>query len=85
MIMYPAEYNVVYVDRRARHDRVQHREDFLPSPISSGPGSYDGSDGVQEEHEEVAQNLQCLLSIFSSGMPSSEVLAEGKLLANHLF
>lgn len=72
MVMYPAEYSIVYVDRRARQDRVQHRDDFVPSPISSGPGSYDGSDGLQEEHEEVILNLQCLLSIFGSGMPYEE-------------
>ncbi|KAH0612869.1 uncharacterized protein H6S33_009249 [Morchella sextelata] len=66
MVSYPTEYNVVYVDRRARQDRIQPREDSLPSPISSGPESYDGSDGIQDEHEEVIQNLQCLLSVFNS-------------------
>ncbi|KAL7269972.1 3',5'-cyclic-nucleotide phosphodiesterase [Rhizina undulata] len=61
-----AVYNVVYVDRRAREDRIQHREDALPSPISSGSESCDGTESTTSEHEEVVQNLQALLSVFSS-------------------
>ncbi|KAG0643908.1 hypothetical protein HOY80DRAFT_997331 [Tuber brumale] len=66
MMMHQVDYNVVYVDRRARRDRVQHRDDLLPSPISSGPESSDGNDEVQNENEEVIHNLQCLLSAFNS-------------------
>ncbi|PWW77085.1 HD-domain/PDEase-like protein [Tuber magnatum] len=64
--MHQADYNVVYVDRRARRDRVQHRDDLLPSPISSGPESSDGNDEALNENEEVILNLQCLLSAFNS-------------------
>ncbi|RPB04788.1 HD-domain/PDEase-like protein [Choiromyces venosus 120613-1] len=66
MMMHQADYNVVYVDRRARRDRVQHRDCLLPSPISSGPESSDGNDEGQNENEEVIINLQCLLSAFNS-------------------
>ncbi|CUS06672.1 unnamed protein product, partial [Tuber aestivum] len=49
-----------------RRDRVQHRDDLLPSPISSGPESSDGNDEAQNENEEVIHNLHCLLSAFNS-------------------
>jgi len=67
MMVHQADYNVVYVDRRARRDRVQHQDDLLPSPISSGPESSDGNDEAQNENEDVVSNVQCLLSAFNSG------------------
>lgn len=58
--------NVIYVDRRARGDRLVQREE--PSP-SNGAGSI-GSSYIEitGEHREVAANIQALLSNYNQGM-----------------
>ncbi len=60
-----ATCNVIYVDRRARAERMAQRTGMSPSIAPGSIGSsYVDVDG---EHPEVAQNLTALLSVFNQG------------------
>jgi len=67
--MDPNTFRVVYIDHRAKCDRVERRGGILLNGMN---GKHD-TDG---EHRGVQQNIQALLSTFSSGMSDMVLLLE---------
>lgn len=63
----PSAFHVVYVDRRARTDRTQRRDDPKPTDDSNWLGEAKDQD-QETESEEVVHNVETLLSAFNSGM-----------------
>ena len=62
--MEQASCNVIYVDRRAKGDRMVQREDSPRNGSESIGSSYVDVSG---EHREVMSNIQALLSNFKQG------------------
>jgi hypothetical protein len=75
--MEQASCNVIYVDRRAKGDRMVQREDSPRNGSESIGSSYVDVSG---EHREVTSNLQALLSNFKQGKRFSRCQPVGCLL-----
>lgn len=66
MVREVAGCNVIYVDKRVRHERVVGRQDFA-DVATNARQALAAAHQSNQEHPAVTTNTQALLTVFKSG------------------